>query len=191
MLIKDYKPGKIICAHNKMDSKYCYTLSSHYGKIDPRMKGALSPLVMLKKGVFSGKYLNDCKSEFPKEWFAHAKLSINEKNNTKNLFKVESRLPLSKWRTNGWIYGDDNRGWFQWYCRYYIGRRDNQLIKKGNKLIPLDELQIKRWLAFKRHSAQLSINAKKENRIGDKTFRPVQRQALLQWAYDPFPELKN
>jgi len=74
------------------------------------------------------------------------------------------------WVTKGWIYKDDPRGWFQWYYRYYMGRR-----------IPdEDKRQIKRWMMMKRHIKQIAYNCKS----GDISYRPRQRQVLLHWAYD-------
>jgi hypothetical protein len=128
---------------------------------------------MLKMGVFEGHYLNDCTSEFPKEWFEGAidNLSPEAPNTNNNYFKIKSRQSLQIWKEKGWIIDPDPRGWFQWYCRYYLGRR-----------IPeVDEIQIKRWKSFKRHEAQVHKNCKAH----DCDCRPKQRQALLQWAYDP------
>ena len=127
-------------------------------------------------GVFEGKYCNDCKNEFPKSWFQNAKIS-DVPQITLNYFKIKSRQPLSFWKDKGWIYGSDPRGWFQWYCRYYFGRR----------LPDIDFLQIKRWRAFTRHSGQIKSNC----RPGDLTCRPRQRQALLQWSHNPFIWLSN
>jgi hypothetical protein len=45
--------------------------------------------------VFGGKYMMDCRKEFPG----------------------------LVWRTKGWIYHEDPRGWFQWCCRHYMGCR--------------------------------------------------------------------
>jgi multidrug efflux pump subunit AcrB len=111
-------------------------------------------------------------NEFPNDWFAKAKFQkkgIYTRDPELNLFKVNASQPLSVWRKNGWIYKDDPRGWFQWYCRYYIGRRS-----------PDDERQIRRWRAIRRHIAQI----KKNCRAGDLLCRPIQRQAVLHWAYD-------
>jgi hypothetical protein len=125
---------------------------------------------MLELGVFGGKYMTDCTKEFPKSWFIHAKLNHEFHNPELNFFKVNASQSLAIWKKKGWIYKEDPRGWFQWYCRYYFGRR----LKEE------DERQIKRWGAIGRHIAQVKKNCKK----GDLSCRKVQRQALLHWAVD-------
>lgn len=160
-----------IVVNDRMQKGYRYTLSAPKGKgFDPRFKPDLSPKQILALGVFGGKYMTDCRKEFPAEWFTSAKLSPEGYDKQKNFFHVKASQPLSVWRAKGWIYQDDPRGWFQWYCRYYMGRR---LPKE-------DERQIKRWLAIRRHISQLAKNCS----VGDLSCRPVQRQALLHWAYD-------
>ena len=125
---------------------------------------------MLRLGVFGGKYMTDCVKEFPTSWFARAKLAGKHRDRSLNYFGVDASQPLSVWRRKGWIFRDDPRGWFQWYCRYYMGRR-----------IPdEDARQIKRWKAIRRHVRQVQRNCEP----GDVTCRPRQRQALLHWAYD-------
>lgn len=151
-----------------MQSGYCYTLSApEGGDFDPEFQPALSPKEMLEMGVFEGKYCND---EFPREWFAIARIS-DRPDPALNYFGIKSRQPLSIWRDKGWIYGPDPRGWFQWYCRYYFGRR----------LPDIDSIQVKRWKAFARHAGQIRANCEP----GDIFCRRRQRQALLQWSYDP------
>lgn len=130
----------------------------------------LTPAEMLEVGVFGGHYLNDCRAEFPAAWFKKARLSDHGPDPAFNFFKVAASQPLKVWQQKGWIYEDDPRGWFQWYARYYMGRR----------LPAEDERQIKRWRAIKRHVAQLRNACKR----GDLACRPKQRQALLHWAYD-------
>lgn len=174
---KYFQPGKIIKVKDLMQDSYTYKLSEALGEnFDPEFKPELTPLEMLCYGVFEGKYLNDCKNEFPEEWYKKAKdkLSPEKADISKNYFKIKSRQSLQTWRKKGWILPEDPdvRGWFQWYCRYYIGRRDPLL----------DQRQIKRWKAFKRHKGQIEKNCEK----GQLSCRPRQRQALLQWAYNPF-----
>ena len=177
---KYYKKGTVINAKNKMDRNYTYILEKNYGDMSdyPDFTPHLTPKEMLILGIFEGKYLNDCISEFPKEWYQEAlkanTLSPEKPNIYCNYFKIKSRMSLQEWINRGWIFqtnnDPDNRGWFQWYCRFYIGRR-----------IPeLDQLQINRWKKYARHYAQVKKNC------SDITCRPKQRQSLLQWAYNPF-----
>ena len=169
-----FRKGRVIHVHDRMQTGYSYTLSRDYGDMTdhPDFLPELTPDEMLRLGVFEGKYLNDCTNEFPSAWFQHAKRSPTHPDPSLNLFGIRSRQPLGTWRRNHWIYGDDVRGWFQWYCRVYIGRRDDAVDRK----------QIARWKSFRRHQGQIRKNC----RPGDLHCRPRQRQALLQWAYNPF-----
>jgi len=164
---------KVIIVQDKMQKGYQYTLCEPVGKnFDPTFKPDLTPKQMLKLGVFGGKYIRDCKKEFPKDWFTFAKLLPENKtlpDKKLNYFKVDASQSLREWQKNDWIDGQDPRGWFQWYCRYYMGRRSKD-----------DQRQIKRWKAMTRHIAQISKNC----RSGDLFCRVRQRQALLHWAYD-------
>ena len=164
--------GRIIRVNNKMQRGYSYQLSCLPGRdFAPDFKPELTPPQMLARGVFEGHYLTDCRAEFPPEWFVHAKLCPNGPDISLNQFGVKSRQPLSVWREKGWILGPDVRGWFEWYCRYYLGRR----------LPEIDRIQIVRWHSFYRHKAQVLKNCPP----GHVECRPRQRQALLQWAYNP------
>jgi len=162
---------KTVTVNDKMQKDYRYELVEPIGKnFDPRFKPELTPKEMLELGSFGGKYMTDCRKEFPEEWYKKAKLCPERHDPTLNLFGVNASQPLSVWRAKGWIYKDDPRGWFQWYCRYFMGRR-----------IPEeDDRQIKRWLAIKRHISQIKKNCRK----GDLTCRVKQRQAVFHWAYD-------
>ena len=162
---------KKINVNDSFQHGYEYYLMELEGQnFDPEFNPELTPSEMLELGVFGGKYLNDCKKEFPKSWFRNAKLSNSKKDIKLNFFKVNASLPLKEWRDKGWICSHDPRGWFQWYCRYYLGRR----------LETEDQRQIKRWKSFRRHIGAIRKNCEP----GDLECRKKQRQALLHWAYD-------
>lgn len=161
---------KLVVVNDKMQSGYVYELVAPIGSdFNPEFRPELTPKEMLELGVFGGKYMTDCLEEFPKDWFTHAKLSPAFHDPKLNFFGINASQPLSVWRAKGWIHPDDPRGWFQWYCRYFMGRRHVD-----------DERQIKRWKAFSRHRSQVKLNCK----LGDLSCRPKQRQSLLHWAYD-------
>ncbi|MGV8152393.1 MAG: hypothetical protein ACP5OG_04880 [Candidatus Nanoarchaeia archaeon] len=161
---------KKIVVNDLMQKNYVYYLSEPIGKnFNLDFKPELTPKQMLNLGVFGGKYMTDCKKEFPKDWFKKAKLSKNFHDPELNYFKVNASQPLSVWRTKGWIHPDDPRGWFQWYARYYLGRRH-----------PDDARQIKRWIAIKRHIGQIKKHCVK----GELFCRKKQKQVLLHWAID-------
>ena len=159
-----------VIVNDRMQSGYTYECVARPGKgFDDRFTPDLTPKQMLALGVFGGKYMTDCVDEFPADWFAKANLCSERHDPALNCFGVNASQPLSVWVAKGWIHKDDPRGWFQWYCRYYMGRRGSD-----------DERQIARWRAVRRHIAQLRHHCKP----GDVTCRPRQRQALLHWAYD-------
>ena len=162
---------RVVIVNDLMQKNYKYKLVEPVGKnFDIEFKPDLNPKQMLALGVFGGKYMTDCTGEFPADWFAKAKLCHEKHDPELNLFKVNASQPLSAWRDKGWIHKDDPRGWFQWYCRYYMGRR-----------VPAeDKKQIKRWKAMRRHIGQIKNNCLP----GDIGCRKKQRQALLHWAYD-------
>ena len=165
---------KTVTVNDTMQKGYTYELPAPVGKdFDPLFRPHLTPKEMLELGVFGGVYMRDCTNEFPEDWFTKAKFAPQGTHKhiaSLNYFGVNASQPLSVWKKKGWIYKDDPRGWFQWYCRYYMGRR-----------IPdEDARQIKRWRAISRHIAQVTKNC----RVGDTFCRPRQRQAILHWAYD-------
>jgi hypothetical protein len=191
-----FKKGDTIKVWNKMRKGYSYTLEESPGEgFAPGFNPYATPGEILAGGAFEGKYLNDCLLEFPAEWFLNAiqmgSLRPGASDVSVNLFGVDSRQPLSFWVKSGWLpsahggnkkgqhpelsdpkINPDERGWFQWYCRYWMGRR-----------IPvLDKVQISRWKAFTRHSGQIKANCS----AGDLDCRPRQRQGIFQWAHNPF-----
>jgi hypothetical protein len=169
--------NKIITVNDKMQVDYTYELSEGVGQNFAKdFRPDLTPKEMLGLGVFGGKYMTDCTDEFPADWFINARLAQADMfGNRKydkdlNYFGVKASQSLSEWIKSGWINKDDPRGWFQWYCRYYIGRRHQD-----------DARQIRRWVNMKRHVIWLQGGCGPQ---GSLTCRPRQRQALLHWAYD-------
>ena len=160
-----------VVVNDRMQQGYRYALVAPIGRdFHPDFRPDLTPAEMLALGVFGGKYMTDCRDEFPTSWFAEARLSSLRKDPSLNWFAVDASQPLSVWRAKGWIHPDDPRGWFQWYCRYHQGRR----------LPGEDERQIARWKSIRRHITQL----RRACEPGECWCRPRQRQALLHWAYD-------
>ena len=163
--------GSWVEVNDRMQRGYRYERVAPTGEgFDPAFRPELTPAEMLGLGVFGGKYMTDCRDEFPEAWFERARLSPGRRDPSLNFFGVDASQPLSVWRAKGWIHEADPRGWFQWYCRSYMGRR----------LGAEDQRQIGRWKAIRRHLTQLSKNCEPH----DFSCRPRQRQALLHWAYD-------
>lgn len=172
---------KKIIVNDKMQTGYEYFLTEKMGENFQKINGVkfspdLTPKQMLELGVFGGKYMTDCTDEFPKDWFVHAKFAEpdifgNRKyNKNLNFFKIKASQSLSEWQKKGWIHPQDPRGWFQWYCRYYMGRRSDDDVR-----------QINRWIKMRRHIIWLQNGCGVR---GSLSCRPRQRQALLHWAYD-------
>jgi hypothetical protein len=162
---------RTIVVNDRMQRGYRYTLAAPTGRrFDPEFRPQLTPKQMLRLGVFGGRYMTDCRREFPAAWFKGAKLARGRRDPALNFFGVDASQPLSEWRRKGWLHRDDPRGWFQWYCRYYLGRR----------MPEEDRRQIRRWKAIRRHVRQVQ----KYCEPGELTCRRRQRQALLHWAYD-------
>lgn len=149
---------------------YSYVVTEPEGKnFATEFQPELTPKEMLELGVFGAHYFEGEHDEFPEDWFVHAVLSDTHSPD-KNFFEIDASQSLAEWQRKGWIYEEDPRGWFQWYCRYYLGRR-----------IPEEDArQIKRWRQITRHAGQI----KKACQPGDLSCRRRQRQALLHWAYD-------
>lgn len=167
--------NRVVVVNDKMQKNYRYELQAPIGKnFASDFKPELTPKQMLALGVFGGRYLRDCRKEFPRDWFTRAKFladGLAGHDPKLNYFKVDASQSLLVWRQKGWINEQhDPRGWFQWYCRYYFGRR----------LPEEDEKQIKRWKNIRRHLAQIKNNC----RSGDLTCRRKQRQVVLHWSYD-------
>jgi len=163
-------------------------------KDHPEFKPNLSPHQILKMGAFGGTYFRpiyssvtkkhykseDVIKEYPKSWFKGIdieKMVTSSKYDKKvNKYGVKCGSELEDWEKSGWMHEQDPYGWFQWYCRFYMGRR----IKEE------DDRQISRWLGLGRFKNRLYGMIEKKKGIeslNDITISPVIRQVLQHWAY--------
>jgi hypothetical protein len=131
-----------------------------------------TPMEMLDLGIFEGIYTFAIKG-IPSKYTNHKNVLKrgDEPDITINKFKVKSRQSLKVWKENNWVTENSPLGWFEWYVKYFEGRR-----------IPgEDKWQIGRFNSFvARHQGQINNDPKSKN----KDHRVVQKQALLQWAWD-------
>ena len=162
----------------------------------PEFKPNLTPKQVLRMGSFGGTYFRNIQSgvtgkkhsgktaikEYPKDWFKginiEKKVISQEYDKNVNTYKVKCGSSLQDWEKSNWIDKQDPYGWFQWYCRFYQGRRSKD-----------DERQIKRWLnlagpngRFRKRLMNMII--KKKTNYNDETVSPVIRQTLLHWGYE-------
>lgn len=110
-----------------------------------------TPAEVLREGAFGGSYFRPLYSkrlrttvagdhaELPADWTAGLDvaryLTSPEYDADANKFKVACGQSIEEWEAAGWIdHRFDVRGWFQWYCRFYLGRRCED-----------DERQVGRW----------------------------------------------
>tara|TARA_B100000035_G_C20769868_1_gene452128 strand:- start:47 stop:601 length:555 start_codon:yes stop_codon:yes gene_type:complete len=165
-------------------------------KSHPDFKPNVAPKDVFKKGAFGGTYFRpiyssitkkkykaeDVISEYPKSWFKGMNIKkkvISSKYDKKiNKYGVKCGSSLEDWEKSNWIVKQDPYGWFQWYCRFYRGRRTDD-----------DERQIGRWLKlagpngrFRRRLMNEII--KKGKNYNDPSVSPVIRQVLLHWGYE-------
>ena len=106
----------------------------------PEFTPNLTPKEVLQMGSFGGTYFrpiyssitkqsykDDQWKEFPEDWFTGLNISrqitSSVYNNNVNTYKVSCGGDLKMWEESGWITEIDPYGWFQWYCRFYLGRR--------------------------------------------------------------------
>ena len=92
-----------------------------------------------------------------------------------NKYKVKCGSSLRFWENKGWIREQDPYGWFQWYCRYYSGRRSSN-----------DDRQIKRWNSIVNRFKSILVKMIKNKvaKYEDYSISPKIRQILLQWGYE-------
>ena len=144
-----------------------------------------TPKEMMSLGIFGGCYFSTMPEywfELPEDWRKVIPEPINyrAKENyymvSHNRFNVKVGTSLIDWQESGAINEQDPLGWFQWYCRYYQGRRT-----------PDDARQIGRWRSFVgRHMGPLWRTQCNEDieLLNNLNLYPARRQALLHWGWD-------
>lgn len=150
--------------------------------IDSYFKPNVTPREMLKQGIFGHSYFGveilqgDMYYDELFQSFGDidTSLYLSSKYHAKgNKFKIKSGKDYQFWKDNNWMHEDDPYGWFEWYCKYYIGRRHSD-----------DQRQIQRWLDF------CGPNGRWRQRIygmidatGNWDVSPRIQQSLLHWGY--------
>ena len=124
-------------------------------------------------GVLEKRLSNQHKEfKFLKDVPEHLLVNPEKDYKKYNRYSVKAGSSLKDWESKDWLHEQDPYGWVQWYCRFYNGRR----------MPHIDEIQIKRWKNFRRHVMAIKKNCEE----GDLSCRRRQRQAILQWSYNPF-----
>eukprot|EP00090_Calanus_glacialis_P019018 TRINITY_DN29344_c0_g1_i1.p1 TRINITY_DN29344_c0_g1~~TRINITY_DN29344_c0_g1_i1.p1 ORF type:complete len:302 (+),score=90.68 TRINITY_DN29344_c0_g1_i1:38-943(+) len=160
----------------------------------PEFKPNLTPKEVLQKGSFGGNYFRPIYSsvtkqkygkevwqELPKDWLEGLdiknQVSSSFYDNSRNKYKVKCGASLEEWENSGWMDKQDPYGWFQWFCRFYQGRRTED-----------DERQIGRWARCAGETGRWKNNLiSKIVKAGcawdNYAVSPVVRQTLQHWAY--------
>lgn len=140
---------------------------------DPSFAPCFTPEEMLDRGVFMDCHYNYAINGLPDAWYKHKNVlpRKEEPDEKRNYYGVVSRQSLKVWRANGWTTKHSPLGWWEWYAKYYFGRR----------LEDEDKWQIGRWRSFvARHMGQVKASCD----MKDKDCHTAQRQGLLQWGWD-------
>jgi len=160
----------------------------------PEFKPNLTPKEVLQMGSFGGTYFRPIYSsvtktkygkevwqELPQSWLEgldiRTQVSSSIYDPAKNKYKVKCGASLEEWENSGWMHKQDPYGWFQWFCRFYQGRRTDD-----------DERQIGRWSKCAGEKGRWKNNliskiVKSGCAWDNYAVSPVVRQTLQHWAY--------
>lgn len=166
----------------------------------PEFRPNLTPEEVIRRGSFGGTYFRPISSSvtgqsytseeamhgLPAKWFkgldVGRMVTSKEYNDDVNTYKVSCGQGLREWEASGWISSYDPYGWFQWYCRFYLGRRcpdDERQIKRGLGVMG-DKGRWKRFLINKCLQSQLPL----EEALANRDISPKVRQLLQHWGYE-------
>lgn len=160
----------------------------------PEFHPNMTPKEVLQAGSFGGTYFRPIYSsvtgkqykdeaflELPKDWTEglniKKKVTSSKYDEAVNTYKVKCGGSLEMWEESGWIHKQDPYGWFQWYCRFYQGRRSAD-----------DERQVGRWLRCAGPTGRWKNNLimkcyRGGAQYNDPNISPVVRQTLQHWGY--------
>ena len=145
-----------------------------------------TPIEIIKEGAFGDTYFRDIYSNINKKWYKNSwKKFVYLKNiDTKfyasdyydvnvNKYGVKCGRSLRFWENKSWINKIDSYGWFQWYFRYWLGRRskdDKRQINRSKKIVR----------RFRGKLVKMIRNT--GSRYGDFSISSKIRQILLHWG---------
>ena len=147
-----------------------------------------TPIEVITEGAFRGTYFRDIYSGINGKWY---KTSWKEFDQLKdidqkcycssyydasfNKYNVKCGTSLRSWENKGWINEINPYGWFQWYFRYWLGRRsgdDERQINRRKKTVSRFRVKLVKMIKdaggkFDEYSISRKI-----------------RQILLHWGYE-------
>ena len=164
-----------------------------------------SPEEMLREGCFGGSYfrplysrqldtvVEDDYKELPRSWYEGLDvttfLTSPQYDPEVSKYKVKCGQSIEEWEAAGWIsHAHDIRGWFQWYCRFFMGRRcddDERQISRWRKCVGETgrwrRTLLKKYISMGVHEV---FDDGADDEKGDVS--PVMHQTCFHWAYEYF-----
>lgn len=162
-----------------------------------------SPEEMIREGCFGGSYfrplyskrlgifISDDWRELPEEWTSGLDvdtwLTSSTYNPDINKYKVSCGQSIEEWEAAGWInHTYDVRGWFQWYCRFFMGRRcedDERQISRWRKCVGLTgrwrRMLLKKYVTL--GIREVFDDGEDEDQVD---VSPVMHQTCAHWAFE-------
>ncbi|KAG0660338.1 hypothetical protein C6P46_004638 [Rhodotorula mucilaginosa] len=200
------------------DGQLDYTITAPLPKRDPvsrefifedypRFRPNLSPEEIIRRGSFDGGFFRPVKSkqsgrelhedwaDLPKEWYSGLSSGMyltrpEGAEDSVNKWQARMGQPYEAWEANGWIRAEhDARGWFQWYYRFFLGRRcedDDRQVGRWDRVAGEASGRWRRILLQKYRQKGVSFVEPNEEEVS-----PGIRQTLQHWGYDPTTEALN